>query len=281
MEPQAAKEKIRFWHDPNFDNLELVHAKYITHTFSRHTHEGYVIALMEEGVEAFRYRGSLHQAPAGSIVVIHPGEVHTGYAGVKSGWTYRRFYFDTSLLQKAAAEVSDEFRSIPYFPVAVFQDRQLEAQLRRLHICLETSTSWLEKESYLLWTFAQLVARYSETPPAIKPVGREEAAVKHVQEYLQASYLENVSLEQLANIVDLKPLRLLRVFRQAVGLPPHAYLVQIRIALAKKLLAKGMPIAQVAADTGFTDQSHLTKHFKRTVGVTPGQYAKGCKNVQQ
>ena len=259
MKPQAAKEQIRFWYDPNFYNLELLHATYITHTFSRHTHEGYVIALIEEGVEAFRYQGSLHQAPAGSIVVIHPGEVHTGYAGIKSGWTYRRFYFAPSLLQKAVAEADES--SLPYFPTAVFQDYQLAAQLRRLHICLD-SASWLEKESYLLWTFAQLVARYSQTPPTTKPVGREEAAVRQIQEYLHASYLENISLEQLATIVNLKPLRLLRVFRQAVGLPPHAYLVQLRVTLAKKLLAMGMPITQVAADTGFTDQSHLTKHWE-------------------
>ncbi len=73
----------------------------------------------------------------------------------------------------------------------------------------------------------------------------------------------------------------LRVFCKQVGLPPHAYLVQTRVARAKVLLSMRLPIAQVAADTGFTDQSHLNRHFKRIVGVTPRQYALGCcKNVQ-
>ncbi|MDJ0570973.1 MAG: helix-turn-helix domain-containing protein [Pleurocapsa sp. MO_192.B19] len=76
-------------------------------------------------------------------------------------------------------------------------------------------------------------------------------------------------------MVNLKPLRLLRVFRQTLGLPPHAYLVQVRITQAKKLLARRISIAEVAAETGFTDQSHLHRHFKRVVGVTPGQYVKG------
>ena len=278
MKTQTAHEQVKFWCDPL--GLELIHATYITHTFSRHTHEGFVIALIEEGVEAFRYQGSLHHAPAGSIVVIHPGEVHTGHAGIKSGWTYRTFYPNVALLQKAAAEVADN-PSIPYFPTPVFQDKRLAAQLRYLHVCLESSASRLEKESRLLWTFAQLVRKHSQNPPFVKQIGQEAAVVKRIQDYLKTHYFENISLEQLASLANLKPLRLLRVFRHAVGLPPHAYLVQMRVTHAKKLLVAGMPIAEVAADTGFTDQSHLTKHFKRTVGVTPGQYIKGYINEQE
>ena len=70
----------------------------------------------------------------------------------------------------------------------------------------------------------------------------------------------------------------MRVFRKVLGLPPHAYLVQVRITQAKKLLASGMAIAEVAAETGFSDQSHLHRHFKRIVGVTPGQYVKGFES---
>ena len=151
-------------------------------------------------------------------------------------------------------------------------------QLRYLHVCLESSASRLEKESRLLWTFAQLVRNYSQNTPFVKPIGQETAVVKRIQDYLKTYSFENLSLEQLASMANLKPLRLLRVFRQAVGLPPHAYLVQMRVTRAKKLLVAGMPIAEVAAETGFTDQSHLTKHFKRTVGVTPGQYIKGYKS---
>ena len=269
MKTQTAHEQVKFWCDPL--GLELIHATYITHTFSRHTHEGFVIALIEEGVEAFRYRGALHHAPAGSIVVIHPGEVHTGHAGIKSGWTYRTFYPNVALLQKAAAAVANH-SSIPYFPTPVFQDKRLAAQLRYLHVCLESSASRLEKESRLLWTFAQLVQKRSQIPHFVKPIGKETAVVKRIQDYLNTHYFENISLEQLASIANLKPLRLLRVFRKAVGLPPYAYLVQMRVTHAKHLLVAGMPIAEVAAEIGFTDQSHLTKHFKRTER-TVGGYA--------
>jgi AraC-like DNA-binding protein len=67
------------------------------------------------------------------------------------------------------------------------------------------------------------------------------------------------------------------VFRQAVGLPPHAYQLQLRLSHARNLLAQGFPISYVAHETGFFDQTHFTKQFKRHVGVTPGTYRKTAK----
>lgn len=278
MKPQLHQEKTKFWCDCDLGNLELLRATYVSHTFSRHTHEGYAIGVVEAGIEGFRYQGANHIAPPSSIPIIHPGEVHTGHAVTESGWTYRMFYPETHILQKAASEVADCFQPLPYFPTAIIHDPQLAAQLRYLHICLENSASKLEKESLLIWTFAQLISKYAQAPPLIKPVSPEILAVKLTQEYLKANYSENISLEQLSNLVNLKPLRLLRVFRKALGLPPHAYLVQVRITEAKKLLARGMSIVDVAIETGFNDQSHLHRHFKRHVGVTPGKYVTGFED---
>ena len=274
MKSLSHQEKSKFWCDRSLGNLELLRATYIDHTFSRHTHEGYAIGVIEAGIEGFRYQGAKHAAPPSSIVIVHPGEVHTGYAVTKSGWTYRMFYPEAHLLHKAASEIADCFQPLPYFP-AIIRDKQLAARLRYLHLCLEESACNLEKESLFLETFAQLIGKYAQTPPPAKPIHSEASAVRLIQEYLTANYAENTSLEQLSNLVNLKPLRLLRVFRKTFGLPPHAYLVQVRVALAKKLLARGIPIAEVAAETGFSDQSHLHRHFKCIVGVTPGKYVRG------
>lgn len=278
MKPTLHQEKSKFWCDRDLDNLELLRATYISHTFSRHIHESYALGVIEAGVEGFRYEGEKHAAPPGSIVIIHPGEVHTGYAVTKSGWTYRMFYPEAHLLQQAASEIADCFQPLPYFPDAVIQDKWLAAQLRHLHLCLENSNLKLEKESYLIWTFAQLISRYAQAPPAVKPISPEFSAIEQAQAYLKANYTDNITLEQLSILVNLKPLRLLRTFRKALGLPPHAYLIQMRIAQAKKLLATGMSIADTAFETGFCDQSHLHRHFKRMVGVTPRQYLKGSIN---
>ncbi len=277
MKFQLHQERAKFWCDRSLGNLELLRATYVDHSFSRHTHEGYAIGIIEAGIEGFRYQGANHFAPPSSIIIVHPGEVHTGYAVTKSGWTYRMFYPETQILQQSASELADRFQPLPYFPHPVIQDIQLAAQLRHLHLRLENSASKLEKESLLIWTFAQLVSKYAQAPPPIKFISSEATAVRLTQEYLLANYAKNISLEQLSHLVNLKPLRLLRVFRKALGLPPHAYLLQVRIIEAKKLLAIGMSIVDVAVETGFSDQSHLHRHFKRIVGVTPGQYGKGFK----
>ena len=95
-----------------------------------------------------------------------------------------------------------------------------------------------------------------------------------VRAYLEEHFTETVSLEELAALVNLSPFYLLRVFRESVGLPPHSYLTQIRVAHAKRLISASRPLAEVATAVGFSDQSHLNRHFKALVGVTPGQYAR-------
>jgi AraC-like DNA-binding protein len=270
-------EQVTFWRDPAFNNLELLRATYITHTFAPHMHEGYALGVIDAGAEQFLYRRSNYLAPQGSIVVIHPGEMHTGSAGTAYGWAYRMLYPDSSLLQRAASEVAGRERGIPFFPSGVVDDPALATLFSQLHTTLEHSPSTLERESRMLWTFAQLILRHAENRPILRSASPERAAVQKVRAYLEGHYTENVSLEELAAFVNLSPFHLLRVFRDTVGLPPHSYLMQVRVTHAKHLLLTSMSPAQVALTVGFTDQSHLTKHFKRIVGVTPGQYAHSTK----
>ena len=154
-------------------------------------------------------------------------------------------------------------------------DPPLAQWLSRLHTVLATSPSTLERESLLLWTFAHLVRRHAETPPVALASANEQLSVLRVRAYLEDHFTENVSLEELATLVHLSPFYLLRVFRETVGLPPHSYLTYVRVTRARHLIRAAMPLAEVAAAVGFTDQSHLHRHFKAVVGVTPGQYARG------
>lgn len=268
----ARRESTKFWREEVAQNhLELLHARYITHSFSRHAHETFAIGVIEQGAEAFSYRKEKHVAPAGSIVAINPGEVHTGSAASSHvGWTYRMLYPDIQLLQQPTVEAAQQRVEIPYFPIAVIQDPHLARLILKLHHTLENAACTLEKDSRLLWTLAQLIARHAGCP--IVKVGKEPQAVQRVREYLAAHYPENISLDTIAQVANLSPFYLIRTFRKCVGLPPHEYLTQIRVSRAKILLLQGYAIAQVAQDTGFADQSHLTRHFKRIVGVTPGQY---------
>ncbi|MEM1251392.1 MAG: AraC family transcriptional regulator [Cyanobacteria bacterium P01_H01_bin.21] len=273
----APKECVKFWRDPVLRGLELLHATYITYAFSRHAHEGFGIAIVESGAMEFYYRGASHVAPAGSVVITQPGEMHTGQAVLETGWTYRTLLPAVDWMEQAAAELKLRSREIPYFSSPVIHDKRLNQQLVSLHRTLETSPSSLERESRFLWGLTRLIHGHSSPRPQVKAAGTENAAVQKIQDYLNCYYTYNISLDELANLVGLSPFRLLRAFKKQVGLPPHAYLNYVRVYQAKQLLAAGQSIAEAAIATGFADQSHLHRHFRKMVGVTPGQYVRGCR----
>ncbi len=268
----SAHEHIKFWHDATLSNLELLHATYVTHTFAPHTHEGYVIGVIEQGAEQFAYRRRHHVAPADSIVFINPGEMHTGSSATEHGWTYRTLYPSTELLQRAVSDLTGKSRDIPFFAEAVVHDPEMLLEISLTHRALEEHTSALERESRLLWTLSRLILRYADDHPRPRPFAKEHMGIQRVRSHLEENYAENISLEQLAALAHLSPFHLLRSFRDQVGLPPHAYQIQTRIMHAKHMLRMGLPCVDTAIAVGFADQSHFTKHFKRIVGVSPGRY---------
>ena len=279
MRTKEPKEAVKFWRAPHLHNLELMQATYFDQVFARHAHDNFAIGVVEAGIGAFTYQGATQVAPAGSIFVINPGVVHTG--GGFQGWcTYRVLYPEPALLQRVASEAADKRRDMPFFLTAIIRDERLSRLILELHRSLESVSTALEQESRLLWALAQMVARHSDAGVVTARVGREHKAVRQVQEYLEAHYAEQVSLDQLVELTGLSAFHLTRVFGQVTGLPPHAWQTQLRVWRAKELLAQGHAIAQVALSTGFAHQSHLNKHFKRLVGVTPGQYQRASKIVQ-
>lgn len=271
-----SEERAVFWRDRELRGLELLRAHYVTHRYAPHTHEGFAVGTIESGAETFRYRHATHVAPAGSVVVINPGEVHTGSAALPDGWRYRMLYPDAAILRDVASELSGRPRPVPSFAEPVLHDPELAGELLRLHAALEAHVEPLERSTRLAAAFARLIARHADTLHLESDVPAEPALVRRLRDYLEEYASMPVRLEDLAALAGMSAFRTLRVFEQATGMPPHVYLTQLRVARARPLLIQGTPPAQVAAQVGFYDQSHLTRHFKRIVGVTPGQYAAGA-----
>jgi AraC-like DNA-binding protein len=268
------QDRAKFWIAQDLGGVELLSATYIKHIFPRHFHSTYVINVQERGVEEFYCRGASRLSPTGSIVLINPQEVHTGRAATREPWVYRAIYPHPVLLQEIASQCIPRSSSAPYFPSPVVFDRQLAQSLSRLHRILETSHEPLERQTAFVMTLAQLIIRHAENGLAVRSTGGESRAIRIAREYIEAHYTGNPSLKELSGVVGLNPFYLIRVFRKEVGLPPHEYLTQVRVERAKRLLCDGLSIAEVALETGFVDQSHLTRRFKRLVGFTPKQFAR-------
>jgi AraC-like DNA-binding protein len=212
--------------------------------------------------------------------MVHPGEVHSNRADDRAGCSYRTLFVGAELMRGAAAEAGASGSALPFFPTAVVYEEEIIRQYLELHCALERPASSLERQTLLVGLLAGLVARYAERRPPPHAVGRERRPVGRARDYLAEHFAENVSLEQLARVAHLSPFHFSRVFAEETGMPPHAFQTQLRVARAAALLREGWTIPQAADAAGFADQSHLTRHFKRLVGVTPGRYAQNSKNVQ-
>ena len=257
---------------PDLPGLQLLRASFRTRTFPRHSHEGYGVGVIEQGALGFYYRGENVVAPAGRINTVNPDEVHTGQAAAEGGWTYRMFYFSADLLQQMGEEVFGRPVSLPFFTAGVIEDPDLAGLIRQAHSQLsDPRTARLEKETLWLTMVSRLIVRHTYDPPTLGRAGREEASIRRVIDFLDAHFAQDLSVGALAAVACLSPYHFIRVFARQTGLTPHAWLMQLRARKAKALLDQGLPIADVAAQTGFSDQSHLTKTFKRILGYTPGQ----------
>ncbi|MCP4688199.1 MAG: AraC family transcriptional regulator, partial [Desulfobacterales bacterium] len=254
-------------------DLDLMRARYVSQVFSRHFHEGFAVGVIESGALGFNYMGENLVAPPGAINLAVPGEAHTGHAMDESGWLYRMFYFDVDLLQKVASEMADRPEGIPFFTSGVIHDDALARCVRRLHVSLENNAvSGMETETRILEVLGGLLLRHAADPPAVRAVGNEAGPVKRAIDYINDNYSRTISLDELSGVAHLSPFHLIRVFANETGLTPHAYVTQIRIHRAMSRLAGSHSLSRIALETGFSDQSHLTRRFKRIVGVTPGQY---------
>lgn len=269
------QDNARLWRVAAFGGLELLRAHFVGFTFAPHAHEEFMIVVTEGGTGLPRFWRAQHRIHPGDLFILSPGEVHGGGPAKESVWRYRSLYPPAALMRRVVRELSGDDRGVPHFAEGVVRDPAIATSLRHAHAALEEPVSLLECESRLLEALAGLVARHAVHKVSAHEVSCEHRSVKRAKEYLETLPDENVSLDTLAREAGIGPFHLCRVFRRETGLSPHAYQIHVRMRLAKSLLMQGIPIARVAAEAGFADQAHLTRHFKRMFGVTPGRYLGG------
>lgn len=263
-----SKDFVKFWRIPEGD-CELLSAHFNSQTFGRHSHDRYAIGVISGGVERMYYRGRHTLGGTGSVVTITPGEIHDGLPAHDQGWQYRMLYLDPQWLGRTLMpEQASDY--IHLFHTAFRQVPALARTFLHHHQAIEASQCGLERESLLLELLPQL---FECKGTQDEPVSRcEKRAVQQVRCKLEDDYDKPASLEQLANMVGLEPLYLIRMFKKAVGVSPHSYQIQVRVAQVQRQLRAGASIADAAFACGFFDQSHMTRAFKKVVGMTPGSF---------
>ncbi|MFJ8493699.1 AraC family transcriptional regulator [Streptomyces sp. NPDC094038] len=246
------------------------------HVYAPHTHAEFSIGVTVGGAEVIAYRGGrIHTGP-GAIVVLAPGEMHTGGPATQTeGYAYRALYADPALLADGTLD------AVPHFRDPVVDDPELTAAIRQAHTDLAACPDPLEAETRLPWLLTALSRRHSTARPARDEVPGAHGISLLVRDRLADELTAPPALADLAADLGLSRYQLLRAFRTTMGVPPYAWLAQYRVTRARALLDSGLRPAEAATLVGFADQAHMTRWFRRVLGVTPAAYRNSVQDAER
>ncbi|MBC8124008.1 MAG: helix-turn-helix transcriptional regulator [Gemmatimonadaceae bacterium] len=238
----------------------------------RHSHDEYQFCLSLNFPGQYFYRGAYIPVPSGALSVIHPGELHSAHDPCARDRVaaYRVLQVPVALLEELTSQMGICGQRAPFF-TAVTTDGDLVRLFGAYHRGSQSDAPGLQREDALRELLSRWLARHSDVGIA-RDLLAAPRSVSRARDYLMAHLGCNVSTAMLAEVSELTPYRLHRLFERAYGLPPHRYLLRARLERAKRLLAAGVRPVQVANDLGFADQSHFGRHFRRWTGISPGCY---------
>jgi AraC-like DNA-binding protein len=242
-----------------------------------HFHTTWQLTWSPDSLGEHWMRGGLCEVPPRALGVIPPGEVHetSRRTWLPAPELFMTAYLDDSFVAGLATELAGRQSGTPSFGAGVIAgDRTLSRLFARAH---ESSFAGepLERDDAWLALVTHLLARHGRLPSRPRS-RREPRAVAAALAVLHGRPHERITLDDLARAADITPTRLCRAFAHQLGLPPHAYQLRLRIEDAKRQLRQGRAVADVAASTGFADQSHFGRHFRRIVGSTPSRYRRAA-----
>jgi AraC-like DNA-binding protein len=273
---RASGERSHLTRWADLPGVELLTADYKNHAYVPHWHDALTVALVAQGCMRIKLAGSSHLVSAGSVLLLDPGRIHDGEAhDAALGWEYRVFYLDMQVIDRTSVDLGVDLglgdRVGDTFRRTVIENRGAWSRMLQIHSALSSSQTLLERSSTLFDGVADLLRR--TTTQSIHPRRTESGSpgLERARDYLHANWDVPVSLDSVALVAGLSRFHFLRTFRKRYGLPPHAYQLQLRIHRAKEMMFQGFPARDVALETGFHDQAHLTHTMHRFVGVAPGQ----------
>jgi AraC-like DNA-binding protein len=253
---------------PGGPGLERIEARFAGFAYDPHRHDTYAIGVTLAGVQCFDYRGVRADSLPGDVVVLHPDERHDGRAGTPTGFGYRLLYVEPRLIRDA---LGGRAASLPFVRAPVSRDARLATALRLALDEWERPWEALERDQIVLSLAEALLAldrsaaRGSRATPCA-------VAVERARAFLDANCARGATSETLEAVAGLDRYTLARQFRARLGTSPYRYLMLRRLDDARRRILRGDTLAEAAAASGFADQSHMTRQFKRAYGVSPGRW---------
>jgi len=262
------RESIHFARPPALDGVELLAAK----ASSRHWrvyHEQYAICANDDVAAEIRYRKRLNPIHNRSTLLFEPGEIHDTRR-VEKPQDFTVLFLSENSMQRFSEEM--DISGLPHFkPDPNTQEKVYQSCKRLQASILEDDTSVLEQESRLTECVGMLLSNHAEK--RLSPLKNfKKSPVYRAREFLNDNFAHSVSLNEIASIAGLSRFHFLKIFAAEFGIPPHTYHIHLRIERSLPLLRRGMSLCHIAETLGFNDQSHFIRHFKRIMGITPGQY---------
>ncbi|WP_371796996.1 AraC family transcriptional regulator [Streptomyces sp. NBC_01718] len=259
------RQEISAWRPPVAGVVEVFHAHFTEHAYPMHVHDAWTLLIVDDGAVRYDLDRYERGTPGDTVSLLPPQIPHNGSPATPQGFRKRVLYLDTTQL--------DESFIGPAVDGPDLNDPVLRRRVGQLHTTLANRGDEFEAESRLAFIGERL---REHLRPRLVPGGTapDRNFAGSLRDLLDERLLEGIALEEAARLVHAHPTHLVRAFTGAFGIAPHQYVMSRRVDLARRLLLDGQPAGEVATAVGFYDQSHLTRHFKRVVGVTPGRYAR-------
>jgi AraC-like DNA-binding protein len=262
------RDRVRAWRPAVPGVQEVLHAEFHEHAYPLHTHAEWTLLLIDAGEVAYRLDGRELRAPSSTLTILPPGVPHDGRAASgTAGFRKRVAYLQPGWLgEDLAGDVIDRVVDAPLVAHPV-----IAGAANRMHRAFAADGDGLRAESELLAIRGVVLRELGRRHVRHR---RDDPLAARLRALLDDRITGAPTLADAAVELGAGAPRLVRAFTAAYGIPPHRYLTGRRVDLARHLLLGGMPPAEVAAAVGFYDQAHLTRHFARTLGVTPARFAR-------
>ncbi|MFF4506534.1 AraC family transcriptional regulator [Streptomyces sp. NPDC001401] len=269
MAAQRPQQEVSAWRPRIPGVVEVFHAHFTEYAYPMHVHEAWTLLIVDDGAVRYDLDRHEHGTPLDTVTLLPPHVPHNGSPATPHGFRKRVLYLDGTQLPDGLIGAAVDRPDL--------RDPALRLRVGQLHTALAHAGDELEAESRLMFIGRRLRAHLRPRTTADVP-RTDPALARRLRELLDERVVDGLTLDEAAGLVHAHPAHLVRAFSTAYGIAPHQYLNSRRVDRARRLLLDGRSPGEVASATGFFDQSHLTRHFRKLVGVTPGRYARTGRN---